>query len=149
MRRPLTSAGASGSDFSPRDPGAFPFAERGRLCAARALSAMHLAIVLLFVVGWALPWRGVLAAVVVAAPVVQAGWWLFGDRCLLTLLERRLRGASPPRAASADEAPPNFLVDLASTVVGRPVSDAWVNVTARVVMWTAFTIAALRLALGG
>jgi hypothetical protein len=108
---------------------------------------MHLAVISLFVVGWALPWRELLIAVVVAAPVVQAGWWIFGDLCVLTLLERRLRGA-PLAPVDTGALPPNFIADVASSLLGRPVSHGWINVMARVVMWAAFAIAALRLARG-
>jgi hypothetical protein len=122
-----------------------------RLCAARTLALLHVAILSLFVFGWALPWRAMLVAVVVSAPIVQAGWWIFRDRCVLTLLEKRLRGSRAPAVATpgADaDPPPNFIADLARSVLGRPVSHGWVDLVARVVMWSAFGIAALRLTVG-
>jgi len=115
-----------------------------RLWLARAISVVHGAVVLLFVVGWALPWRQALWAVVLGATVVQAGWWLFGNRCLLTVAEARLRG-SPAGGVTLDDA--HFVRDLAERVLGRRPSERWLELATYGVMWGAFAIAAARLGL--
>lgn len=121
-----------------------------RIWLARVLTALHVSIVFVFVIGWALPWHSALVAVMVAAVVVQSGWWFFGDTCVLTLLEQKLRGAPRPDdrgRAHLPEAPPNFLLETATRMLGRPASARVVDALARIVMWGAFAIAALRLAL--
>ena len=148
LRGELTTAGTHRFTAIPEKPAPSGPVPVLRLCGARTLGAVHLAIISLFVVVWASPWRELLIAVVVAAPVVQAGWWIFGDVCVLTLLEKRLRRSQLPTKEDTGAPPPNFIVDVASRVLGRPVSHGWINVTARIVMWAAFAIAALRLASG-
>jgi len=113
-----------------------------RVWLARAVSAVHAAVILLFVTGWAMPWREALWAVVLGALVVQAGWWLFEDRCVLTVLEARLRGE-----ASVVETRPNFIGDVATRVLGRRPSERWLSVATYGVMWGSFAIAAARLGL--
>src|SRR5262245_18845924 len=121
-----------------------------RLWLARAISAVHSAVVLLFVVGWATPWREVLWAVVVGAVTVQMGWWLFGNRCVLTVLEARLRaGLEAAPLAPAPEHAPNFIADVATRFLGHRPSERALQLMTHGVMWGAFSIAAARLRLSG
>jgi len=120
-----------------------------RLWTARALSVVHGAVVALFLVGWALPWRGALWAVAIGAIVVRTNWWLFDDRCLLTILESRLRGGDALAARRLEEdadAPPSFIGDLVARVLGRPLPLQWVDNASHAIMWGAFSVATLRLA---
>ena len=116
-----------------------------RLWLARAIWFLHTSIVLLFAIGWALPWRNALWAVVVAAALVQVGWWIFGDRCLLTVAESRLRGASDEEPEGAEA---RFVGDLAARILGWRPADRWLDLATYGVMWGACAIAALRLGLG-
>lgn len=103
-----------------------------------------------FLVGWALPWREALWAVVVGAVVVRAGWWLFDDRCLLSILEARLRGGAVSFSTQPELAPeekPNFIADTVEGLLGRPMPLHWVNNATYAVLWSAFSIAAVRLAI--
>lgn len=121
-----------------------------RACAVGALRATHLAVALLILTGWAMPWRPVLWAVVVLAAVSQASWLLCNDRCPLTILEERLRGpeAERPLRHPADAAEPaNFVVDGLSRLLGRPVPYRLTNLAIYAVTWFAFAVASARLAL--
>jgi len=120
-----------------------------RLWLARAIAAIHSAIVLLFAIGWALPWRESHWAVVCAAVIVQGGWWLFGNRCLLTVWEARLRGKEPePVPAAPDEDAPNFIRDGMTRLLGRRPPERWLSYATYGVLWGSFTIAAARLGFG-
>ena len=96
-----------------------------------------------FLVGWALPWRGALWAVAIGAVVVQAGWWLCADRCVLTILEEQAREGG---AATNPEREVDFLARLLSGLTGRPVPARWVNRAAYGVLWGSCAVALLRLA---
>lgn len=121
-----------------------------RACAVRVLRATHLAVAVLILAGWAMPWRPVLWAVVVLAAVSQASWLLCNDRCPLTVLEERLRGpeAARPLRHPADAAEPgNFVVDGLSRLLGRPVPYRLTNLAIYAVTWFAFAVAGIRLVL--
>ncbi len=129
-------------------------ASRRRLISAVAnlLSVLHVAIIVLFVVGWAAPWREVLWAVVVGALVVRAGWWIFEDQCLLSILEERLRAAlgaeAVERRETEGERKPNFVADTVTRILGRPMPVRWVDNVTYGILWSSFSVASLRLAAG-
>jgi len=122
--------------------------ERVRLSTARTVAALHLCTTLFIVVGWALPWRPALWAVVVVTAVAQTSWLLCNDRCPLTILEERLRGPqapAPARLPGEGDEPGNFVVDGLSRLLGRPVPYHWTNRAIYAVTWFAFTAATARL----
>jgi hypothetical protein len=121
-----------------------------RRLLANVVWTTHMGVLTVFVCGWALPWRWALWAVVVLAVVVQVSWWTCDDRCPLTVLEERLRGdRAPPPVLAEDEArPANFVANLGAALLGRPLPHRVVNLVIYAVTWSAFTIAAIRLAIG-
>jgi hypothetical protein len=80
-------------------------------------------------------------------PIVQLNWWIFGNRCVLSVLEERLRERAGRRAiGEADREPLEFVSHLMSSVLGRPVSRSWGSRVSYSVLWGGFAIAAMRLA---
>ena len=122
----------------------------GRLWAARLVWFLHVAAVAFFVIGWALPWPGALAFTVALSAATQIGWWICNDRCVLSVLEERLRGTLAPRLVVPEdqEQPPNFVADLGARLLGRPIPYTWTNRVIYVVVWGGGAVAALRLAFG-
>jgi len=117
-----------------------------RLALAHAVRALHLGIVAVLCLGWLTPWPVILWTVVFLAPAVQAGWWLNRDRCVLTELEERLRGPRQRVTLPEDEErSPNFIVDLLSAALRRPVSHDLTNRLIYAVNWLGFSVAVLRL----
>lgn len=95
-----------------------------------------------FLVAWALPWRWALWTAVVGAFVMQIQWWLNDGICVLTKLERVLRGL--PALPAPDEG--GFIADLAARVVDAPVPKRWTNALTYAVLWGGASVAAARLA---
>ena len=119
---------------------------RWRRWLAAGVRATHVAIVLFFVVGWALPWTVALVLVVIGAPLIHLGWWLCADRCILTVLEQRLLGGgstATSREPAAGEA--TFIASVLEPLVGRPISADLVDKLCYGVLWSSFTIATIRL----
>lgn len=115
---------------------------RWRTRAADVVWAAHTAVLAFFAIAWALPWRATLWAAVIGAFVMRVQWWLNDGICLLTKLERVLRGLSPVPAA--DEG--GFIADLAAAIVGRRIAKRWTNRATEMVLWGGAGIAAARLA---
>jgi len=112
-----------------------------RHAAADWVWALHVVVTCFFLVAWMLPWSWALWTALVGAFVLQVQWWL-NDVCVLTTLERLLRG--PASALASGDG--NFLAGLARSIVGRPVPSAWVNRLSYAVLWGGAGAAALRLA---
>src|SRR5262249_41371588 len=113
----------------------------GRHAAADWGWALHVVGTGFFLGAWMLPWAWALWAALLGAVVLQVQWWL-NDVCVLTTLERLLRG----RASALASGDGNFLAGLARSIVGRPVPSAWVNRISYTVLWGGAGVAALRLA---
>src|SRR5262244_1901203 len=93
---------------------------------ARTVWAVHLLILVWLAVVWSLPWKWAWWAAMIGNPVVQLNWWLFDNRCALSILEERLRARSAPSAQSdVDGEPGDFVSRVMSDALGRPVSRAW------------------------
>ncbi len=116
------------------------------LWLADAVHTLHSAIVGFFAVGWALPWAGSWWGVVVGAPIIQLNWLLLDNRCVLTIVEDRLRGPAGPAAEDAVNEGEAFIVRLLSRLVGGPVPVWWGNALGYGVLWGSFAVSALRLA---
>lgn len=117
-----------------------------RAMLAGAVRGLHLSIVAILCVGWLTPWPVALWTVVFLAPAVQVGWWLNRDRCVLTELEERLRGPRQRMTLPEDaERSPNFIVDLLSAALRRPVSHDVTNRLIYAVNWLGFSVALMRL----
>lgn len=120
----------------------------GRLWLARGVWLVHVVIVAFIVLGWLLPWPAALWTVALGVPALQLTWRAFGDRCPLTVLEERLREPVPEPRPEDGEGPRNFVADLLSGVLGRPVSHRITNRLVHGVTWFAFSVAVFRLAFG-
>jgi hypothetical protein len=112
-----------------------------RHAAADWVWALHFVVTSFFLVAWMLPWSWALWTAIVGAFVLHVQWWL-NDVCVLTTLERLLRG----RASALASGDGHFLLGLARSIVGRPVPSAWVNRISYAVLWGGAGVAALRLA---
>jgi hypothetical protein len=117
-----------------------------RFAAIRGLTLLHFAVISIFLFGWALPWPEAHVVVVLSAIVVRIGWELFDDLCILTLLEEHLRALDglPPMHAEGER--PNFIAAALSRFLGRSVSPGLASNLTYGILWTAFTLASLRLA---
>jgi len=137
-----------------------PLRARWRLHCADAVWALHTVVVGFFIVGWTLPWRWALWATLIGAVFMRIHWWLNDDTCVLTQLERRLRGASAatpvpsrsesaPRTESAARADVDgtFIASLAYTVFGSPVSPPLIDWLTHGILWLGAGLALLRLSL--
>ena len=118
-----------------------------RRAAIHGLTLLHFAVISIFLVGWALPWREAHAVVVVSAIVVRVGWLLFDDLCILTLLQERLRALDGLPPAHPEGEPPNFIAAALSRCLGRSVSPGLASNLTYGILWTAFALAGVRLAL--
>lgn len=111
--------------------------------AADAVWAVHAVVTVFFAVAWALPWRWALWSAAIGAPFLHAHWRI-NDVCVLTTLERRLRG----RPATAPGGESGFIGQLLERLLGRPLSETWVTRLTYGVLWVGGAVAALRLAVG-
>ncbi len=121
-----------------------------RLTMARIIWFLHTSIVVFMLTGWAYPWEWAAVAILVGCPLIQLNWWIFGNRCVLTIIEEKLRGA-PMEALASDESqeePPSFVQNLALRFLGRPIPYAVANAAAYVVLWGSFTAVTVRYGLG-
>lgn len=116
---------------------------------AAAVWAHHLLVFVFIAVAWALPWAWSLWLALIFYPLVQLNWWWFGNRCVLTVLEEKLRRAAPTAPPAEGKEPLHFVQGLGSRLLGRPVSRVWADVVSYGVVWGGFTIAGLRLYLRG
>ena len=119
-----------------------------RLAAARLVWLAHTGVTGWLLLGPLLPHRAAAWALVVGNPLIHLQWRAFGDRCLLTILEERLRGATfERRAAVVDgDEPVGFVAETLSRALGRPVTHGFANVLSYGVLWAGFAIAVVRLA---
>lgn len=119
----------------------------GRKALARLVSTLHTTIIAFFLTGWTFPWRGALWGVVLGGVALQGIWRIFEDRCPLTILEERLRGEPPPleRATEDEEAPMNFVSELLTRILGRPIPHRCADATTYGVLYASMTISAVRL----
>jgi hypothetical protein len=115
-----------------------------RSMVADVVHAAHVAVTALFTVAWALPWRWSWWLAALGAPTLHAQWCLNGDLCVLTSIERRLRGLSPTPAATER----GFLGDLAERAAGHRPNEARVNALAYAVLWGGAAAACVRLTIG-
>jgi len=111
--------------------------------AADAVWLVHTLVTGFFLVAWALPWRWALWSTAVGSPIVQVQWLVNDDLCVLTTLERRLRGV----AHVAPDGQQSFLGDLVRRLTGRAPTDACVNRVTYAVLWGGAFVAAIRLAM--
>lgn len=121
-----------------------------RIAAARGVWLLHLGTSLWMLVGWALPWREALWAVVIWNPLIQLQWRLLDDRCILTLAEEKLRGPTFVRQAAVSEEGEDVrcVAEFMTRVLGRPVPNGVADAISSGILWTTFSMAALRLWLG-
>lgn len=119
-----------------------PRSARWRTRAADGIFAVHAAVLAFFAIAWALPWRETLWTAVVGAVLMRIQWSLNDGVCVLTKVERGLRGLPPVPAE--DEG--GFVADLVATAAGRPIPKRWTNRATEVVLWGGAGIAAARLA---
>ena len=117
------------------------------MAAIHGLTALHFAVISIFLFGWALPWPEAHAVVVVSAIVVRLGWLLFDDLCILTLIQEHLRALDGLPPAHAEGERPNFIAAALSRFIGRSVSPGLASNVTYGILWAAFTLAGLRLAL--
>ena len=94
---------------------------------------------------WALPWDWALWTALILYPVIQFNWWYFEGRCILTILEEKLRGEEAVPVSADAEEPLNFVAELGSKICGRPIPHAWADRVSYSVLWGGFAGAALRL----
>jgi hypothetical protein len=113
-----------------------------RLRASLVVRGVHLGVVAFFLVGWTLPWRGALWAVVVGALVTQVGWWFARNRCVLTLLEEWLRHGSQWASSGRDA---NFVARLLTSVTGRDCPGWLATAFSYAVLWMAIAASVVRL----
>lgn len=139
----MQSAPASNGSPDPLPTRAADDAVSGsRLLLARLVHGHHLVSTILISIGWALPWTWTLWTVLVVYPLVQIQWWLFGNRCVLSILEEKLRRTGPA-AGEAEEL--HFVQVLGSRLLRRPLSRVWADVFSYGVLWGGFAVAAARL----
>ena len=121
-----------------------------RIAAARGVWLMHLGTSLWMLVGWALPWREALWVVVVWNPLIQLQWRLLDDRCILTIAEEKLRGPTfvQQTAVGEEGQEARCVAEFMARVLGRPVSNWVADAISHGLLWTTFSIAALRLGFG-
>ena len=116
-----------------------------RLLLARGVWAIHTAIVVFVCIAWALPWTQAIWAAVIVYPMIQLNWWVFRGRCVLTILEEKLRGSGASVSVQEATEEFHFLQDLGMRLFGRPVARIWADVVAYAVLWGGFAIASVRL----
>lgn len=117
--------------------------ESFRTVAAKLVWAVHLVVTVYFLVAWTLPWRWAMWSAVVGAPVMHLQWRLNDDVCVLTKLERYLRGADPtPRGSER-----SFIAATMERLAGRELPARCVNGVTYAVLWGGAAVAGLRLAL--
>ena len=141
-----------------------------RTAMARTVWLLHVGVMLLLLTAWCLPWRWAPWVAVTLAPMVHLNWWVFRDRCILTILEEKLRGApaaapvaaggeaparpagpavgdEPQEALGDTEEDLHFVSTFLSGLLGRPVSRAVADRISYGVVWTGFALGAGRLLL--
>lgn len=109
---------------------------------ARAVALLHMAIIVLFTVGWLLPWNTAYWLVIGGGALLPISWALFDNNCPLTRLERQLAGTA--RDAEPD-GQNHFVSRLLSRVLGRPVSDRTGDIVVYAVLISSMSICAARL----
>jgi len=112
-----------------------------RALLARLVWAHHFAIFAFIAVAWALPWTWSLWTALFLYPLVQLGWWLFGNRCVLTVLEEKLRRPAP----RTDVEELHFVQALGTRLLGREVSRSFADVLSYGAVWGGFAIVGVRL----
>jgi hypothetical protein len=113
---------------------------------ADAVWAVHMAVTAFFLVAWALPWQWALWASIAGAATLHTQWKLNDGLCVLTKLERQLRGL--PVIPDRDEGEGDFIAGLLARLAGRPLPPACSGRIAYAVLWGGASLAALRLLLG-
>lgn len=108
---------------------------------ARAVAVVHSGVVGLACVAWASPSRAGLVAAAIFYPVVLLNWWAFGNRCVLTVLEEKLRGPAPAPL----EEPLHFVQACGSRLMGRSVPRVYADVVSHGVVWGGLAAAWTRL----
>jgi hypothetical protein len=117
--------------------------EAWRTPLARVVCVVHACVVAFFMVGWALPWRGALWLCAVGAVAMRVQWWMNDDVCVLTQLERRLRGeATKPRDGES------FIGRLVRAVIDRRLPASVVDRATHATLFAGAGIAAARLLFG-
>src|SRR4030095_14687416 len=61
------------------------------LVLARGVWAIHWVVMIWIAVAWCLPWSWALWAALISHPLVYLNWRIFDNRCVLTVIEERLR----------------------------------------------------------
>jgi hypothetical protein len=117
--------------------------ETWRAPLASLVCVIHTGVVVFFVLGWALPWRWALWTCTIGAVVMRLHWWMNDDVCMLTQLERRLRGDAA-RPAQRER----FIARLLRVALRRSVPDGLVDWATHGILWTGAGLASLRLLLG-
>jgi len=118
-----------------------------RLLAARVVWLLHSGVTGWLLLGPLLPSPTAAWALVVGNPLIHLQWRIFENRCLLTILEERLRGPSLVRkVAVEDEAEPmGCVAETLSRALGRPITHAFADRLSYGVLWAGFVVAAARL----
>jgi hypothetical protein len=119
------------------------------LVLARGVWAIHWVVMIWIAVAWCLPWSWALWAALISHPLVYLNWRIFDNRCVLTVIEERLRmRAADPHVSArlAAGEPLDFVSGVLSLVLRRPISRAQGSVVSHTFLWGGFAIAAARLA---
>jgi len=119
-----------------------------RQALARLVAYLHTVLVVVFGLGWLLPWTAVHWLVIGGGIAMQLSWWLLDGDCVLTRLERYLErvDGAPREEEAGDER--RFVTRLVSGLLNRPVPDGVGNLIVYVALYTSMSICAVRLALG-
>jgi hypothetical protein len=96
-------------------------------------------------VAWALPWAWSLWTALVFYPVVLLNWCAFRNRCVLTVLEEKLRGPERRVRPAQAEEELHFVQDLGRWLLERPVSRSVADALAYGAVWGGFALTGLRL----
>jgi len=94
-----------------------------------------------FSIAWALPWRWALWTALLGAGLLRLLWWLNSGVCVLTQLERSLRGLNPVPGPGQ----PHFIEALAARWTEGCLPRAWIRRATNFVLWGGAGVAALRL----
>ena len=117
------------------------------LMLARVVWSLHFLVMIWIAIVWSLPWSWAWWAALIGNPIVQLNWWIFDNRCALSVLEERLRARAAGGAViPADDGQPlEFVSGVLSRILGRPVSRGWGSAVSYTFLWGGFAIATARL----
>ena len=118
-----------------------------RLLFARLVWLLHSGVTVWLLVGPFLPQRAAWWLVALGNPLIHLQWRVLDDRCLLTILEERLRGPTFERRAAVvrGDEPVGFVAETLSRLLGRPVGHGVADALSYGVVWAGVGVVAVRL----